>query len=506
MDKASEVYYLEKSLPGNRRLLLLAVNPTQPKPAMPTPSPGPFRPNTVQKPSLPPPRRHRWKKVLLFLSTVLLSTLLLLLIAVSIFGPRLGSFSNVDPRNILQLPILNDDQIVLLMGVDSNQFVPGVKDGFQATRSDTMLLVRLSPRYKTISVVSIPRDSKVFLPNGSVGKINSAHAIGGAEYAVKTVTTSFGIPVSHYMVVDLKGIRDVVDAVGGVDVYVEKPMHYRDRTAKLTIDFEVGTHHLNGAQAEAYLRFRHDALGDIGRIRRQQYFLSALADRMKDPLMLPRLPGLVHTVSKYVQTDLEAGDLLKMAAFARSVDLASIRTATIPGNPSGPHNTLSYWIVNPEATQKLLDHLILNVGSHQEASSAATGALRVGILYDRTVTTHLPNLTERLKNAGYEVLCQQPTRGAKTRIVEHSYHTTDEDLQRFRRHLPALSKVRLVFAPVNTTYESVACDSRADYTVVLGQDAVRFISKGKHHDHRSVDVARLDATRGQKDSQVRPAL
>lgn len=167
-------------------------------------------------------------------------------------------------------------KIILLMGVDApNRRLGGKEvDLFEGTRTDTMMLMRVDAGKKRVSVVSIPRDSKVYI-SGSRGidKINAAHALGGPDLAVQTVQDSFGIPIDNFMVINFQGVRDLVNAIGGIDLYIEKPMHYTDHTAKLFIDFEPGNTHLNGEQAEAFLRFRHDQLGDIGRIRRQQQFI-----------------------------------------------------------------------------------------------------------------------------------------------------------------------------------------------------------------------------------------
>jgi LCP family protein required for cell wall assembly len=132
-------------------------------------------------------------------------------------------------------------KVILVMGVDAPNISVRKKDedSFEGTRTDTMMLVRVNSNKKRVSVVSIPRDSKVYIAgNRGIDKINAAHAIGGPDLAVQTVQDSFGIPIDNFIVINFKGVREVVDALGGIDLFIEKSMHYTDRTAKLFIDFE----------------------------------------------------------------------------------------------------------------------------------------------------------------------------------------------------------------------------------------------------------------------------
>jgi LCP family protein required for cell wall assembly len=121
-----------------------------------------------------------------------------------------------------------------------------------------MFLVRPVPQAKTLNVVSLPRDTKIYLDaeQSQVAKLNAAHSIGGPEKTQTVLQNSFGVPIHRYIAVDFQAIRAMIDAVGGVDVYIEKRMHYNDFTAKLFINFEKGWHHLDGKQAEAFVRFR----------------------------------------------------------------------------------------------------------------------------------------------------------------------------------------------------------------------------------------------------------
>jgi LCP family protein required for cell wall assembly len=348
------------------------------------------------------------------------------------------------------------EKILLVMGVDASPNEYGA-------RSDTMMLVRLDPSDKKVSAVSIPRDSKVFL-NGGIDKINAAHAVGGPELAVRTVENAFGIPIDHYLVMNFRGVRECIDAIGGVDLYVEKPMRYRDRTAKLNINFEPGLQHLDGKKAEEYLRFRHDEYGDIGRIRRQQMFMSALARAVKNPWVITRLPSLVATGQKYLKTDMTADELLKLAAFTKDVDMSRIRVATMPGHPS--NGAISYWIIDAVPAQAVLDRLILEAPPERFDSSP----LRVGILYSKGLALALPDIQSKLEARGFEVSCRSRQRHMPTQMIEHTLRTTDEDSEKIRTMHKGLKNARLIFAPPGTTFERNLCGANEDYTLVLGDD------------------------------------
>jgi LCP family protein required for cell wall assembly len=267
-------------------------------------------------------------------------------------------------------PKLESRMNVLLMGVDSNG---RDTERFTGCRSDTMIIASLDPESKKVSLVSIPRDSRVRIAdNHGVDKINSAHAFGGPELAVKTVGEDFGVPIDHYLVIDTQGLKKVFEALGPVEILIEKPMHYRDRAGRLNIALEPGLNKLDAAGLEEYVRYRHDAKGDIGRIERQQWFLRQVKKKLEEPQVLLKLPELCKLAEEYVRTDLTVEDMLKLAAFSKEIKTNKIQTAMLPGEPvtiSGG----SYWVPQPEASALMLHRM---TGAPQSVSviAANTGA------------------------------------------------------------------------------------------------------------------------------------
>lgn len=174
--------------------------------------------------------------------------------------------------------------------------------------ADTILLVRLDPVANRVVVLSIPRDVWVDLPGYGWHKVNAASPLGGPALMKEAVARITGVQADRYLVVSTEALRRGVDALGGVRVCVEKPMRYRDTAAGLDINLEPGCQVLDGKKAEGYLRFRKDALGDIGRIQRQQAFFHALKEQVLSPSGLLRLPRAVAAVEPYFQTDLTRED------------------------------------------------------------------------------------------------------------------------------------------------------------------------------------------------------
>ena len=140
------------------------------------------------------------------------------------------------------------------------------------------------------------------------------------------------------------------------DIYIEKDMYYNDSTAGLHINLPKGERVLTGKEAEGYMRFRKDALGDIGRIRRQQWFFNALGARLKDPQVLVKIPEVLKVMPKYILTDLSVYELSQYAALAKGIDMSTVQVATLPGSPS-QRGSISYWILDPEKTQEIINSI-----------------------------------------------------------------------------------------------------------------------------------------------------
>nr|WP_275415724.1 LCP family protein [Leptolyngbya sp. CCY15150] len=223
-------------------------------------------------------------------------------------------------------------------------------------RSDTMLLVRLEPESQTINVLSIPRDTQVDIPFQGVTKVNHANAMGGARMAADVVSANLNdIEIDRYVRVNTEAFRQLVDLVGGVEVFVPYDMQYTDQTQGLEIDLQQGQQVLNGDQAEQFVRFRNDGYGDIGRVQRQQQLIRALRDRLTSPSFLPQVPQAVDLLQSYIDTNLTVEEMLALVDFGLDLTSEDFRMVMLPGRFSSPDEFIaSYWLMDINGRDQVL--------------------------------------------------------------------------------------------------------------------------------------------------------
>ncbi|MDU2063729.1 MAG: LCP family protein, partial [Sporomusaceae bacterium] len=221
------------------------------------------------------------------------------------------------------------------------------------SRSDAMLLASVDLTQKNVHVISIPRDTRVNIPgHKGLEKINNAYFYGGSTLALKTLEDFLHISIPYYMTAKWQGFIEVVDILGGVDLYVEHDMDYEDPYANLAIHLHKGYQHLNGEQAGEYVRFRHDELGDIGRVERQQKFLKALSEQFWRAETIVKIPYLVSAVHRNLEMNMSIATSLQAANVLRGLKSGQFVAEMLPGNFATIDN-ISYW--EPDKTQiKLL--------------------------------------------------------------------------------------------------------------------------------------------------------
>ena len=235
-----------------------------------------------------------------------------------------------------------------------NILLVGVDETFGRGPSDTIMVWTIRPAEAYAAMLSLPRDLYTRSPRLGPQKINAMYSYGGVNLVREAVGSILGIPIDHYVKVDTRGFRAVVDAAGGVEVTIEHPMHYH--TSHLTIDLEPGRQRLDGDAALDYVRFRSDALGDLGRTRRQQRFLRELARQLFQPARAYRIPRVITTALQYVETDLDAGDLMALTQLAQQLDLDQVPTATLPALPVRLHH-LSFLVTDERWIEETVRHL-----------------------------------------------------------------------------------------------------------------------------------------------------
>ena len=346
-------------------------------------------------------------------------------------------------------------QNILFLGVDASE---NPKDLWTGTRTDTIILVNIDPKNKSVNALSIPRDSKVYLPrDNGVNKINAAHAIGGIEMTKRTVEETLGVHIDRYIMVHDNAVKEIVDAMGGIDIYIEKPMHYNDYSGNLHINFAKGNQHLDGQQAVEYLRFRHDALGDIGRTQRQQWLMRSVLDKLKQPSTITKIPDIIAVTKKYVKTDMSFYEMSQYAAMLKHVDMNKIEVATLPGAPN-QKGYISYWILDPEKTQEVINRVIYRDKPHFDE----TMVLNAGVI--ASDSSKAEEITTALKNAGINVKCSGHIKRAHSQFIAHSNKVTNDYYNWLSKKDETIKGLQFVYDPIN-----YYC-GETDFTIILSDD------------------------------------
>lgn len=230
--------------------------------------------------------------------------------------------------------------------------------------TDTMMVVNVDFDSGDISILSIPRDTKV--TDKKIDKINAANAVGGMQLAMDTVSELLDIDIDHYVKVDYQVVMDLVDIIGGVEIEVPFLMEYYDPTASppLNIYIKKGLQVLDGKNAHDFLRWRNNNSktvgykeGDVGRAKAQQYFMKELIKQTlnSDDLII-KLPSIVITYFKNVETNFSLDTILNGIKFAKNLDTEEIRTETLPGEGRyiGP---TSYFLHDEAQTKALVNEI-----------------------------------------------------------------------------------------------------------------------------------------------------
>ncbi|MEM1238507.1 MAG: LCP family protein [Cyanobacteria bacterium P01_H01_bin.26] len=295
---------------------------------------------------------------------------------------------------------------LLLMGLDEALDIEGASPNDLVGRTDTMLLVRINPETESINVMSIPRDTRVEIPGHGIDKINQANVEGGAELAAQTVSYNFNqIEIDRYVRVSTAAFREIVDLVGGVEVFVPKPMQYEDKTQGLVIDLESGWQTLNGSEAEQFARFRQDTLGDIGRVQRQQILLKALRDRMINPRVVTQLPQIIRVLQSYIDTNLSIEEMLALAGFGLQLDREALNMVMLPGRFSNPQEyRASYWIADTNGTNDVMEQFFDAEPAAMLANDApnrSISRLRIAVQNASSEPYRAQTVADHLRNEGF---------------------------------------------------------------------------------------------------------
>ncbi|HIK56005.1 MAG TPA: LCP family protein [Synechococcales cyanobacterium M55_K2018_004] len=328
--------------------------------------------------------------------------------------------------------------------------------------SDTMLLLRFNPTDGQLVVLSIPRDTRTRIRGAGLTKINEANVYGGPALTAMTVSDLLGgVPIDRYVRINVQGVEKLIDALGGVKVFVPQDMKYQDDSQHLYINLKQGEQHLNGNQALQFLRFRYDANGDIGRVQRQQMLMRALMEQTLNPATIARIPQILSVIQENVDTNLSVEELVALVGFASQVRRSNVQMLMLPGNFSSPGEyTASYWLPSDRRIAMMTERYFSNDGALAIAPAEVPGYVRVAVQDSTNDPEAVQRMLRSLRAAGYgdsyaDISWPEPL--AVTRIIAQR---GDANTAEAIRQALGVGEVRV---------ESTG-DLQSDITIQLGQD------------------------------------
>jgi polyisoprenyl-teichoic acid--peptidoglycan teichoic acid transferase len=383
--------------------------------------------------------------------------------------------------------------LVLVEGLDYDYTA---KDEEYSTnsRSDVIWAVNLDFANKRAYELSIPRDMIATMPNGSQAKINQAQSDGGVKEAKSVIANWLGIPgFDRYAVLRIDATKEFIGAIGGVNVYVKSSnclqyktdctgdtLDYDDTWGHLHIHLKEGMQHLNGEQAVAYMRFRHDWCSDPCRIKRQQQVLRAMIDKVKGDRIntLLHLGDLLAVFRKYVQTDFTDSELLAIGSYYQGVPATSIVSSQVPyvddTNLPGYGDSL---VPDTAARAHLVSTMLVEppvpIPSADAMALAAIppSTLRVDVENGSGISGAARTVASALHKAGFtigDVTDADRSNYTATEIHQHSAVTFAG--ARVRESLPASLREAAIVPDSPSAAPTKSSTTASDVTVIVGAD------------------------------------
>ena len=310
---------------------------------------------------------------------MLLAVLIVLLMLIVAAGAIFMSYTHTTPQEAQRLLHLAAGYVqdkqkppfhgrshvnIMLLGTDVNFLDKG------PARSDTIKIISVDLVKPSLAILSVPRDTWVEIPGHGQGKINGAYEHGGADEQsrIDMARSVIGgllsdlsgekIDIPYYVRIQTGGLVKIVDALGGVEVTVEKQMDYDDNYQNLYIHLKPGRQVLNGREAMGYVRFRHDAEGDYARMRRQDQFIRDLVAQVMKPENKENLPRLLGPILSMMKTNLSINDLLALRHVVNVIGMRGIYSVQLPTVPSMKGKASVVEVQDPDAAAKVIHEVL----------------------------------------------------------------------------------------------------------------------------------------------------
>ena len=379
-----------------------------------------------------------------------------------------------------------------LVGTNSEQ-VKNLEDiymlilGKSQNMTDTIMVVKYSPKNQQASLLSIPRDSFVGKSTSSAtafDKINSKYQIS-PQSTIDAVNRLTGLNLKYYVTVDTKALRDLVDAIGGVYFDVPIDMNYDDSSQALAIHLKKGYQLLNGMQAEGVVRFRHNNNGtsypseygdnDLGRMKTQRAFIETVLKQTLKVGNITKVNQLINIAKEEVSTNIPWDTLKNYAVALMDFDTNNLKTGALPG-AADYYNGLSFFIVNTKQSKEMVNNLFFSTGENaNDISSSNTisgtstsgsnkslnknrSKIKLEVLNGTGSSDRFDNAITQLKDYGYNITKKGTTNFTnKTVIIDRKSNSNEEK-----------NELKSLLCTGTTTVGED--NSNVDFTIIIGID------------------------------------
>ena len=420
-------------------------------------------------------RKHKTLKrvvIIILIIIIALATYLGTRIAQNGGGMR-GIVSTLVGTNSEQVKNL-DDIYMLILGKSQNM-------------TDTIMVVKYSPKNQQASLLSIPRDSFVGKSTSSAtafDKINSKYQIS-PQSVIDAVNRLTGLNLKYYVTVDTKALRDLVDAIGGVYFDVPIDMDYDDSSQALAIHLKKGYQLLNGMQAEGVVRFRHNNNGtsypseygdnDLGRMKTQRAFIETVLKQTLKVGNITKVNQLINIAKEEVSTNIPWDTLKNYAVALMDFDTNNLKTGALPG-AADYYNGLSFFIVNTKKSKEMVNDLFFSTGENaNDISSSNTisgtstsgsnkisnknrSKIKLEVLNGTGSSDRFDNAITQLKDYGYNITKKGTTNFTnKTVIIDRKSNSNEEK-----------NELKSLLCTGTTTVGED--NSNVDFTIIIGID------------------------------------
>ncbi|HEY5523956.1 MAG TPA: LCP family protein, partial [Clostridium sp.] len=305
-------------------------------------------------------KSRRKKNKSIFKKVILGISICITIIILSAVLSLISFFFKINNENTIKATAPTGDSVnILVLGMDIGDV--NQVENKDVKRTDTMMMINYNKKNKSAQVVSIPRDTLVNDGSGNY-KINAAFEKGGDQKVKSVVENMLSVTINYVVKIDYAAFRGFIDAIGGIEMTIQRDMIYDDDTQNLHINFKKGTTvQLDGKKAEEYFRWRKNndgsglANGDLDRINNQHEFLQKVVDKCKNPSIIFKFSKILNSVAENMDTNMSSFNMINYGLKFMTLK-SGLEMKTIQGDPKTISGQ-SYLVFNKSSNKELFQSL-----------------------------------------------------------------------------------------------------------------------------------------------------